>query len=382
MHMPPLRERDQSPPNSALQADNRFAKPVDAVSEVRVAAGSSNERPGSAVTCTRRRALARIWSVFRVVLVGAVVWLTAAHSRENRGRRAPTPRPESGRRACVVPLFVAWNLAAVAGWRRLIEATDDGGPIPSPWSLWLIRLQAQAVNLFAVGGRWRGGVAGDAAESRTGRAVGGTSAVVLDNLASTSAGVLFSVAWLVTERRWYPDTGPSLTGVTIAGGALVALCASLPLALTAAARMRGRPAGKTLGPLLALFRDSPKRLAVAYAQSISWHLVERTLTAGEIYVAMRAIGLDATPWDALFATAMMTGLTLVFFFVPAQVGPAELGLVAAFSAIGFSPTAGLTVALVRRTRQVLVLLAGGAMLLFAEPPAKAAAGSRNRSPSS
>jgi hypothetical protein len=316
-----------------------------------------------------------------VVLVGAVVWLTAAHSREiaDAARQLHALSPVV---VLVVPLFVAWNLAAVAGWRRLIEATDDGGPIPSPWSLWLIRLQAQAVNLLP-----SGGVGGEVLRAtllvrRTGRAVGGTSAVVLDNLASTSAGVLFSVAWLVTERRWYPDTGPSLTGVTIAGGALVALCASLPLALTAAARMRGRPAGKTLGPLLALFRDSPKRLAVAYAQSISWHLVERTLTAGEIYVAMRAIGLDATPWDALFATAMMTGLTLVFFFVPAQVGPAELGLVAAFSAIGFSPTAGLTVALVRRTRQVLVLLAGGAMLLFAEPPAKAAAGSQDRSPSS
>ena len=332
--MPPLRER---PLDSVLQADDRFVKAVDAVSEVRVAAGSLSQRPGPAVTSARRRTIARIWSVFRVALVGAVVWLAAAHRREiadaARQLRALSPVV-----VLVIPLFMAWNLAGVAGWRRLIEAADEGGPIPSPWTLWLIRLQAQAVNLLVPSG----GVGGEVLRvtllaKRTGRAVHGTSAVVLDNLASTSAGVLFSVAWLATGRRLYPATGPSLAAVIIAGGALVTLCASFPLALTVAARTRGRPAGKTLGPVLALFRDSPKRLAVGYAQSIAWHVGERMLTAGEIYVAMRALGLDATPWDALFATAMMTGLTLVFFFVPAQVGPAELGLVAAFSAIGFSP---------------------------------------------
>ena len=261
--MPPLRER---PLDSVLQADDRFVKAVDAVSEVRVAAGSLSQRPGPAVTSVRRRAIARIWSVFRLALVGAVVWLAAAHRHEiadaARQLRALSPVV-----VLVIPLFMAWNLAGVAGWRRLIEAADEGGPIPSAWALWLIRLQAQAVNLLVPSG----GVGGEVLRAtllskRTGRAVHGTSAVVLDNLASTSAGVLFSVAWLATGRRLYPATGPSLAAVIIAGGALVALCASLPLALTVAALTRGRPAGKTLGPVLALFRDSPKRLAVGYAQ--------------------------------------------------------------------------------------------------------------------
>ena len=61
--------------------------------------------------------------------------------------------------------------------------------------------------------------------------------------------------------------------------------------------------------------------------------------AAEIYVAVRAIGLHATP-----AGAVRRGHAL--------------------SAIGFSPVAGLTVALVRRARQVLVLVAGIAVLVF------------------
>jgi hypothetical protein len=61
---------------------------------------------------------------------------------------------------------------------------------------------------------------------------------------------------------------------------------------------------------------------------------------------------------------MMAGLALVFFFVSAQVGSADLGIIVAVSAIGSWLPAGLPVALAGRICQALVLGPGIGVLVF------------------
>lgn len=311
-----------------------------------------------------RRVLRALRLGFRAAVLGAVVWLAVAYWPEIVAA-ARQLREVSLVVLLVIPCYVAFNWAAAVGWRQLIAAADRGSRPPSIWTLWLIRVQAQAINLLLPAASVGGEVLRAAALTRrTRRGVESTSAVMLDNLANASAGVVFAVAWLATGWRLYPDDGPPLTLVSAVGLAVVAAFTSLPVVLAAVARRMRAREGSRLARLLELFRESPRRLVLAYAHSTAWHLVERMLTAVEIYIAMRALGLDAGLWEAVFATAMMTGLSLVFFFVPGQLGPADLGIVAAFAAIGLPPAAGLSVALIRRSRQALVMLVGVVLIVI------------------
>lgn len=312
----------------------------------------------------RERAANALRLGFRAVALGAVIALAVVYRQEIAA--AARQLRELGLVAlAIVPCYVAFNWAAAVGWRQLIAAADRESRPPSAWALWRIRVQAQAINLLLPAASVGGEVLRAAALTRrTRRPIESTSAVMLDNLANASAGVLFAVAGLATGWQLYPAGGPPLILVTAIGVAIVAAFTSLPLALAAVARrVRARPGGK-LARLLALFAESPRRLVGAYARSTAWHLIERMLTAVEIYIAMRALGLDAGLWNAVFATAMMTGLSLVFFFIPGQLGAADLGIVAAFAAVGLSPADGLSVALIRRSRQVLVMLAGVVLIVI------------------
>jgi hypothetical protein len=282
--------------------------------------------------------------------------------------RALVEAPRVGwRAALLLPLFCIWTLAAAAGWRAVLRAMGHPAGLVR---LALIRLQSQAVNVAVP----LASIPGEVLKSSlvAGGGVGlwrGASSVFLDTLTSFIAGLLFTLLGLALH--WTPGLVSIGGAMAVASLALVLGLALylLPAAAGWAARWRAArepdrddTPQRSLDALLHQLEQNGPGLRRALQLCTLWHLAERLLTAGEIWIAASGLDVLLGPGDALFATAAMTGMTLVFFFVPAQLGAAEGGLSLAFGALGFSRTSGLSVSLVRRGRQLLVTLAGLALL--------------------
>jgi uncharacterized membrane protein YbhN (UPF0104 family) len=259
----------------------------------------------------------------------------------------------------VLPLYVLWNWIAAVAWLDLHQMLTKG-VAPSSWKLSLIRVQAQAVNLVVP----LAGVGGEVVRAtmlsrHSGQVAGTTSAVVLDKIADGAAGIVFAFVGVVIGYGQGAHSGLSVAALA---GILLLLIGGLPLLL--------RSHGGRLGRMIARHRsdlspviDSPGLVSRGFYRALAWHILERVLTAGEIYLAMLAVGIDVSVVDAVFVAAIMTAYSLIFFFIPGQVGAIEAGIVSAFVSLGLPATAGLTVALVRRARQLLTIAAGTILFL-------------------
>jgi uncharacterized membrane protein YbhN (UPF0104 family) len=130
----------------------------------------------------------------------------------------------------------------------------------------------------------------------------------------------------------------------------------------------GVPAGARFGEaakdvdraLAAFYRRRPGRLSL----SVACNLLGWFASAGETWLILRFLGVEASIPAALVIEAFSTGVRFATFFVPAQIGVAEGGSVAACVALGLSGATGLSLSLVRRVRETawigvgLLLLAG------------------------
>jgi hypothetical protein len=98
--------------------------------------------------------------------------------------------------------------------------------------------------------------------------------------------------------------------------------------------------------------------------SIACNLLGWLASAGETWLILQFLGVDVSIPTALVIEAFSTGVRFATFFVPAQIGVAEGGSVAACVALGLTSATGLSLSLVRRVREVawtgvgLLLLAG------------------------
>jgi hypothetical protein len=102
--------------------------------------------------------------------------------------------------------------------------------------------------------------------------------------------------------------------------------------------------------LVAFLHRRPARLAEVVAIEACGHL----LLAVEIFVVIRALGLRIAPVDAVIVEGAVKFISVAFFFVPGQVGAQEGIYALLFGAIGLSGAVGLTMALVRRVRALIV----------------------------
>lgn len=118
-------------------------------------------------------------------------------------------------------------------------------------------------------------------------------------------------------------------------------------------------------------RDADRALATLYrrrpglvALSVVCYLLGWFASAAETWLILSFLGVAVTPSSALAIEAFSTGVRFATFFVPAQIGVAEAGSVAACTALGLSAEVGLSLSLVRRVREAawtgigLLLLAG------------------------
>ena len=112
--------------------------------------------------------------------------------------------------------------------------------------------------------------------------------------------------------------------------------------------------------LVSFYRRQPQRLAL----SLACNLLGWLTRAGETWLILFLLGTGVSVAMALIIEAFATGISFATFFLPTDVGVEEGGAVATFLALGLSGATGLSLALVRRVREVawtglgLLLVAG------------------------
>jgi hypothetical protein len=110
--------------------------------------------------------------------------------------------------------------------------------------------------------------------------------------------------------------------------------------------------------LVGFMHDRPVRLFEVLALELAGHV----LLALEIWIVFRALGASTSWVNALVMEGAIKLIGAVFFFIPGQLGAAEGVYVVLADALKVGPAAGLTLALIRRLRAMLVAAAGlGAM---------------------
>jgi len=105
--------------------------------------------------------------------------------------------------------------------------------------------------------------------------------------------------------------------------------------------------GKLDDSLAVFYRREPVRLAL----SIFFHFLGWVVSAVEVWVALRLLGVDISFTAAMLIEAFSTAVRFATFMVPASIGALEGGHVAIFTALGLGATTGLSFSLVRRIRE-------------------------------
>jgi hypothetical protein len=259
-----------------------------------------------------------------------------------------------------LPLFCLWTLAASLAWRALIA---DAGVrrIPSVARLWLIRVQAQAVNLVLP----LAGLGGEALRAtvlgyRTRQGTASVASVASDVLAEIIACFVATTGGALVGWNSVPG-GPGVH-VAFALGPVAAVLGLyfVPPHLVRMGKRVG--SGRIMRRLRSVCTDMDKSRGSGWWSALSWHLVERLLITAETWIYAHALGFRLSIVGAFVATAMMTLLGALMFFLPAQVGAADGGLALGLQWLGAPWSMGFAVAFARRIRQVLVALIGLGLL--------------------
>jgi len=106
-----------------------------------------------------------------------------------------------------------------------------------------------------------------------------------------------------------------------------------------------------------MYRRSDRTLAC-----LLWQLVGWAAGAGEIWLALLALGHPVSVGDALLIEALIQALSSAAFLVPGALGVQEGGFLAIGALVGLPADIGLALALARRARDLLVF--GPALLVW------------------
>jgi uncharacterized protein (TIRG00374 family) len=103
---------------------------------------------------------------------------------------------------------------------------------------------------------------------------------------------------------------------------------------------------------------------------VALHLLAWVVGSLEVYLALWWLGFPVSLPTALFIDAVGSALSFIAFIVPGRLGVMEGGYMAVFAALGLSPGAGLSLALVRRLRLLVWSSLGVVVLMLhrAAPP--------------
>lgn len=274
---------------------------------------------------------------------------------------------------CAVPLI--WRVAAGTGlW---LIAHDHGlGWIHAV----LIRMGGESLNtltpFFNLGGEPVKAIM----LSRYAPIEEASAIVVLDKTAFWLASMLFMGSGILAGP-WVLDLAPT---VWVASFVLL-LCWVLGSVWFVRMQARGGLAfavGRLLGAIrFQLSERTHQRLQVAdealsgfwrvhkvrFVVSVAAHLVGRVARTLDIAVAAWLIGVPLGLDDSYFIAAVAMAVNVLFIFLPAALGAAEGGHAILFELFGFAASEGLTVALLRRARTLLMAMLSTPLLAIYRP---------------
>jgi hypothetical protein len=272
---------------------------------------------------------------------------------------------------------IGWGFAVMTALRTAYVALRAGAlwcAIPRgklPYSeLWWIRLSTEAVEMVTFTGPFLAEPAKGWLLTRRGLSTAEAVAfVTLENLLYTmvTAWVTAAALCLLLARSGLPE------GVRIAALSVLAVIAIFMAAMLYAAisgrgliapsiRRLGNLSGRDLGASLAARSEPAEQLLVTFlrhnprevVQMLGLQLAAQASVLLEVIVVFRALQTGARLVDVFVFEGSVKFIDVAFFFVPGQLGAHE-GLYSVIAgALGIATAAGLTLALARRIRGLLV----------------------------
>jgi putative membrane protein len=102
--------------------------------------------------------------------------------------------------------------------------------------------------------------------------------------------------------------------------------------------------------------------------SVAWHLAAWGVGAVETWIALHAIGIDASFGEAFVLESLAQGARAIGFAVPGALGVQEVGYQLIGSALGIPREEATALSLIRRLRELVLGLAGLSLWRFRTPP--------------
>lgn len=213
----------------------------------------------------------------------------------------------------------------------------------------------------------------------------GVTALVVDNLLYNLSVVFFVLTGAVVMLWWYPL--PEEVNFVLVGIALIAALGIVVVAIAAKRRVMlltwiiDRLAQLRLSPKVILKRrdhiyhieskvyDFYKHHPAAFFAMIVCNLAAHATSVIEVYLALRMLGFQPQWAQAYIIESLTKVINFVFSFVPGTIGVYEGGTeVILQKGLGFTPAAGLALALVRKAAIVAWTTAGLLVLTWRTLP--------------
>ena len=201
------------------------------------------------------------------------------------------------------------------------------------------------------------------------------ASVTIENLFYTGSVlvVLLTGTWLFLQLANVPPGLERISEIIIAGIATAAAGAIIvararPAILSRLAPLVSKIAGKADAPADAIREVESRIYAVPQwpigriAHVASWEAAFHVAAVAEVFVVLRLLVPDITLAEAFLLESAGRFVTVAFKFVPYRLGIDEAGSGAVAAVLGMPPVTGVTLALVRRIR-IIVLNAVGLISL-------------------
>lgn len=197
------------------------------------------------------------------------------------------------------------------------------------------------------------------------------ASVTIENAFYTSSVclVLLTGTWLLLQRATVPGGLQRIAGIGIAGIVVAALLGiwaarTRPAILSRFAPMISKLAGHSDAPAGAIREVEARIYAVPHwpigrlAHVAAWEITFHVAAVAEVWVVLASLVPTVTVAEAFLLESAGRFVLVVFKFVPYRLGIDEASSGAVAGVLGFSPATGVTLALIRRLR-IMILNAVG-----------------------